>query len=459
MRCSAGVLKSDEEHFGQRLPRLCRNSPVDVLRGLIKFAWPVPLAARHHVVLVPVEDVRAPPLRCVSDDEVFREPIAEISVNLRKGGAVRPRTPSICQREINRSHVVVLVPESIHIIHRQAEGEPLGDDITLDSIGHDHAIYPNSFTAERSFIGAIVNRPLPLTRRPKPLPNAPGETLPGYGLEELECVSFVCVAERGRHKGGSCPIDNCEFFVPGGKPVAEHPDLAHVGYPAVLVGSRWTQVDAGERSVRFDNFGAVPSFRSSIVTMSDETRHLLDEATTTVTAVHAKADARKQECLDVIADGLPAAVERLAKHTAQAQPEVTKALGANGVRTLRKELDAEATELAEYIRAGSGKIVWPTGASEWSKVEPRKIHSALFTFMYGAPVNRVGDVFGRHGYDVRRTERSGEQGLVLPQDLYDEEAFGVVADALNELGTAEIALKKAKEADDREIVDSLWDEA
>lgn len=193
--------------------------------------------------------------------------------------------------------------------------------------------------------------------------------------------------------------------------------------------------------------------------MSDETKRILDEATTTVTAARAKADARKQECLDVVADDLPAAVERLAKRTAHAQPEVTKALGGNGVRTLRKELAAETAELAEYVRAGADKIEWPTAASEWSKVEPRKIHSALFKFMYGAPVNRVGDVFGRHGYDTQRTERGGAQGLVLPQSLYDEDSFGAVADALNELGAAEIAFKKAKEAEDREVVDSLWDES
>jgi hypothetical protein len=193
--------------------------------------------------------------------------------------------------------------------------------------------------------------------------------------------------------------------------------------------------------------------------VSDETKRILDEATTTVTAARAKADVRKQECLDSVADGIPAAVERLAKRTAHAQPEVTKALGANGVRALRQELAVESAELAEYVRAGANKIEWPTAASEWSKVEPRRIHSALFNFMYGPPVNRVGDVFARHGYDTQRAERSGAQGLVLPQSLYDEDSFDVVADALNELGTAEIEFKNAYEAEDREVVDSLWDEA
>ncbi len=193
--------------------------------------------------------------------------------------------------------------------------------------------------------------------------------------------------------------------------------------------------------------------------MSDETKRILDEATAVVDEARAEADKRKQECLDVVADGIPTAVEALAKRTAQAQPDVTKELGAAGVTALREELAAEAEELAEYVRTGLGEIKWPERDSEWSKVEPRKIHSALFQFMYGAPVNRLGNVFDRHGYDVNRSDRSGSQALVLPQSLYDEESFGPVAQALNDLGSAEIARKKAKAEDDRDIVDSLWDQA
>ena len=200
---------------------------------------------------------------------------------------------------------------------------------------------------------------------------------------------------------------------------------------------------------------AVPSI---VFDVSDETKQILDEATTIVVAERAKADARKRECLDVVADGIPAAVDGLAKAVAQAQPDTTKALGAAGVKALRDELGAEAADLADYVRTGSEKIVWPIRDSKWSKVEPRSIHSALFKFMYGTPVNRVGNVFGRHGYDVRKTDRNGAQGLVLPQSLYNEDSFGAVANALNDLGTAEIALADAKAEDDKDVVDSLWDE-
>lgn len=126
------------------------------------------------------------------------------------------------------------------------------------------------------------------------------------------------------------------------------------------------------------------------------------EATTAFAAERTKSDARTRECLDAVADGIRSAVDRLAKGVAQAQPDVTKNLGAAGVKALRDELATEAAELAEYVRAGAEKIEWPNRDSEWSKVDPRKVHSALFKFMYGSPVNRVGEVFGRHGYEIRR---------------------------------------------------------
>lgn len=198
---------------------------------------------------------------------------------------------------------------------------------------------------------------------------------------------------------------------------------------------------------------------SSVSDVSDETKRILDEATASVTAQRKKVEARKQECLDAVADGIPAAIERLARGVAHTQPEVTKGLGALGLKALREELAAEAAVLAAYVRAGSVNIKWPRRDSEWSTVEPRKIHSALFAFMYGTPVNRVGNVFDRHGYDVRRTDRSGAQGLVLPQSLYHEDSFGEVAKALNDLGTAEIALAKARAEDDKDAINSLWDEA
>lgn len=193
--------------------------------------------------------------------------------------------------------------------------------------------------------------------------------------------------------------------------------------------------------------------------MSDETRLALDQAVAVVNAERAKAEARKQECLDVVADGIPAAVDRLAKGVAQSQPDVTRELGPAGVKALREELSRTAANLASYVRAGSARVEWPKRESEWSRVEPRKIHSALFKLMYGTPVDRVGEVFGRHGYDVRKSDRSGSQGLVLPQSLYSEESFGDIAEALNDLGAAEIALAKAKAEDDKDAVNSLWDEA
>lgn len=193
--------------------------------------------------------------------------------------------------------------------------------------------------------------------------------------------------------------------------------------------------------------------------MSDETRRALDEAIAVVDAARVKADASKQECLDIVADGIPSEVEQLAKRIAQSQPDVTKGLGVAGVKSLRAALAAEAADLAKLVRGSLRSLEWPSQESEWSKVAPGKVRSALFKLMFGAPVDRVGNIFGEHGYDVQRSSRGGSQGLVLPQYLFSEDSFAPVADALNDLGSAEFALQRAKAEDDRDTVDSLWDGA
>lgn len=191
--------------------------------------------------------------------------------------------------------------------------------------------------------------------------------------------------------------------------------------------------------------------------MSDETQRALEAAEAALSAAEAHTDQCKRDCLDAVSEGIPAAVDAAAKKIAQSQPDVTRQLGPEGVKALRDELATEAAALAEYVRAGADKIEWPASSGEWiSPIEPRKIHSALFKYMYGRPINRVGDVFERHGYDAQRTPDRSEQGLLLPQSLYTEASFGPVAAALTDLGAARRAQAKAKADDDQDAVDNLW---
>lgn len=191
--------------------------------------------------------------------------------------------------------------------------------------------------------------------------------------------------------------------------------------------------------------------------MSDETQQALKEADIALSEAEARAGESKRECLETVAQGIPAAVDASAKRIARSQPDVTRQLGPEGVKALRADLATEAATLAEYVRAGADTIKWPTPSDSWAAtVKPREIHSALFDYFYGRPIDLVGNVFGRHGYDLQRIPGRTQQGLLLPQSLYDESSFGAVAAALTDLGAARRARAKAKAADDQDAVESLW---
>lgn len=191
--------------------------------------------------------------------------------------------------------------------------------------------------------------------------------------------------------------------------------------------------------------------------MSDETQRALQDAATALAQAEARAEEAKRACLEDIAAGIPAAVDARAKQIAQSQPDVTRQLGPEGVKALREELASEAGTLADFVRAGQDKITWPPGSNDWvTTVEPRKVGSALFDYMYGRPINQVGEVFGRHGYDVQRSPRRAEQGLILPQMLYKNEAFKPVAAVLTDLIAARRVHSQAKAADDQVAVEDLW---
>jgi hypothetical protein len=133
-----------------------------------------------------------------------------------------------------------------------------------------------------------------------------------------------------------------------------------------------------------------------------------------------------------------------------------EALGTEGIEHLRTELAHEAALLAADIQGAADEIKWPMPQSDFDKVEARKIHSALFQYMYGERVDKLAAVFKRHGYSIHDNNSQRTQGLVLPQSLYEEDKFGPVAGALNALGEAERRVARAIAADDSSTVDDLW---
>jgi hypothetical protein len=190
--------------------------------------------------------------------------------------------------------------------------------------------------------------------------------------------------------------------------------------------------------------------------MSEETTRDLRDALAAASEARAEADLQKKKCLTELAEGLAGRLDALAKRVAQAEPEVTKALGKTGIQQLRTELDHEAALLAADVQGAADRITWPVPQSHYDKAEEGKIHSALFDYMYGPRVDKLAAVFKRHGYSIHDNNSRQAQGLVLPQSLYEQEKFGPVAQALNVLGEAERVVAEARKADDSSTVDDLW---
>ncbi|MGC3995199.1 MAG: hypothetical protein QM779_13975 [Propionicimonas sp.] len=187
--------------------------------------------------------------------------------------------------------------------------------------------------------------------------------------------------------------------------------------------------------------------------MSEETRLALKEAQARLDEASGLADELKQTHLEAIAAGIPDAVDALARAAAQAQPEVTKALGKEGVVQFRDELARASSVLAADVRGAVGKIKWP-GSSE-DTARNRAVTFTLYDFFRGQRVNAIAAIFRKHGYAVR-TGRDGSQTLIHPYSLFNEDALAPLTDALKKEAKARDAVARAKAADDRDIVDDLW---
>ena len=187
--------------------------------------------------------------------------------------------------------------------------------------------------------------------------------------------------------------------------------------------------------------------------MNEESSQAVVEATRNLAEACVRAEEQQTACLASIVDGLPAAVDGVAKLAALAEPEVTKELGAEGVRTLKEELHEQVLILAADLQTSRDRIEWPTSESG---VRPHDVHSALFSYLYGPRLDAVAAVLKRHGYDVRDQNAQRTQGLLLPQYLYDQDGFVLLAQALTNLGKALGDVRRAQANQDAEAVERLW---
>ena len=76
--------------------------------------------------------------------------------------------------------------------------------------------------------------------------------------------------------------------------------------------------------------------------MSDATAQQLKRAEAALADRQKAADEAKDALVRLVAEDLPTRIDAIAKQTAQAQPEVTKTLGVDGVKQLRADLGRES---------------------------------------------------------------------------------------------------------------------
>jgi hypothetical protein len=192
--------------------------------------------------------------------------------------------------------------------------------------------------------------------------------------------------------------------------------------------------------------------------MSDQTHGPLARAEAGAEAERARSERLAQELLDRIAAGVPAAVDAIARRAAEAQPDVTRKLGSEGIRAMRGELAERSAGLAGEIRAASAEIEWPLEeAVRYGEVRTRHLDAALFRYLHGPRMNAIAEVLQDHGYGTAGDGATPAQELINPHDLYVEQWLSPLAEARTSLSVAENSVRAAQQTDDQATVRSIWD--
>ncbi len=180
--------------------------------------------------------------------------------------------------------------------------------------------------------------------------------------------------------------------------------------------------------------------------MSEATEHALGTATAEYDAAQRRLKALQQECVDAIADALPAHVDAKAKEIALAQGKVTVTLG-DDVQEMRDKLHAAAEAIAHHLRTDGDKIKWPDDS--WRD----EIALAIDRFL-ARDVSSLVSILSEYGYSVRVGTAQSGYGIG-PWALYDSD-FKDVGIAIDRMRTAKQELKKATKAHTDAQVNDLW---
>lgn len=194
--------------------------------------------------------------------------------------------------------------------------------------------------------------------------------------------------------------------------------------------------------------------------MSEQTKHALEQANEAVARAEANVTLSKRQALSAIADKIPEAIDQRAKEIAQANPDVTRNLGKEGINNFRSDLAERAAALAAHMRNGEDNIKWPDvellESSRFWGAETRKIHNAVCDSMKGSPIDEVKEVFAQYGYKPKTYSFLPSDPLLNPYFLCAMEDLEIVSQALEQLADARTAQLKAKAEDDEAVVNDLW---
>jgi hypothetical protein len=192
--------------------------------------------------------------------------------------------------------------------------------------------------------------------------------------------------------------------------------------------------------------------------MSDPTGDALAGAHAALATEQEETERLEQELLDRIAQGVPTAVDGIARRASESQPEITRRLGSDGISAMRKELADNAVALATEIRSARSEISWPVENSvRYGEVATRHVDAALFGWLHGRRMDTLAEVLRTSGFATRGKDGEGAQDLVNPRDLYSEGWLAPVAEALSISAAAESRVQVAQQRDDDATVRSIWD--
>lgn len=189
--------------------------------------------------------------------------------------------------------------------------------------------------------------------------------------------------------------------------------------------------------------------------MSEETALRLKEAEVSLSVAKQGLEVRKQEFLAAVAGQIPSHANELARKLAQQQPDTTKALGADGVKELRKSIEDAALRASEVVAGASSQVIWETPTNMYTIPNAHEVHSAMRGYLRQNVMQEFTMILQEKGFTIPRSATGPSLGSLYSEGEVITEARDL-GSALLAFAKAEQAVATAKKADDDAAVNELW---